>query len=115
MRVILVIVLLSVGCSNRYVNATALAVSTSALAVDWSQTRSMAEDGWAGHREANPIMGASPRVGTVDQYFLGVTLVNVIVWAAMPKRWRSATPLGITLIQAVTIARNAPKTGWVGH
>jgi hypothetical protein len=114
MRLTLVLLLL-VGCSNRYVNGTALAVSTAALAVDWSQTRSMAEDGWVGHREANPIMGANPRTWTVDQYFLSVALVNAIIWAAMPERWRSAVPLGVAAVQAKTIAGNAPKTGWIGR
>jgi len=115
MRLILVLALLATGCSNRYVNATALAVSTVALAVDWSQTRSMAEDGWVGHREVNPVMGTSPRVGTVDQYFLGVALVNAIVWAAMPERWRSAAPTGITLVQSRTIYKNIPETGVLGR
>jgi hypothetical protein len=115
MRLILVLALLVTGCSNRYVNGAALAVSTAALAVDWSQTRSMAESGWACCTERNPIMGPEPRTSTVDQYFLGVIAVNAIIWAATPERWRAVAPLGLTAIQARTIVRNSAQTGWLGR
>lgn len=114
MKALILVIL--VGCSNVHVNRAALVASTASLAWDWSQTRGMAERGWdGGATERNPIMGSSPGVGFVDQYFLSVIVVNTLVWLAMPQRYRAVLPAVVTGVQARTIMGNMQTAGVWGR
>lgn len=98
--------LLLVGCSNVHVNRAALYASTAALACDWGQTRGAAELNWQYATEENPIMGPTPTTGTVDGYFAIIGMVNVLLFAAMPRRYRWIVPTVITGVQTTQIVRN---------
>lgn len=87
-----------------------LAVSSATLACDWGQTRSAASAGWMDRVERNPLMGAHPSTIQVDMYFGVVTLLNVTLWAMLPKRWRSVVPIGVGAFEMNTIVGNVPTT-----
>lgn len=122
MRAVLVVLLLS-GCGASglgIANGTALGISTAALACDWAQTRSFAEIGWQSridalrvqpYHEANPIMGETPSPGAVDAYFLGALALNAAAWFLVPRRWRMAIPIAVTLVQAGAISNTLDRSG----
>ncbi len=81
--------------------ASAFAV---ALWIDAAQTRSLAERGWQGYREANPILGPHPTAGRVNTYTAVAALSALGIAAAAPGRTRSWV-LGVALaIETFTIA-----------
>ena len=113
MRLLLVLLIVCGGCSagqGRYVDRSALALSTAALLVDAAQTRSAAAAGWQGFAEDNAIMGATPSTRTVELYFGTAILINAALWVALPSRWRSVIPGLVIGAQAPTITGNLQTT-----
>ena len=98
------------GCSH--VNRTTLVASSAALACDWVQTRAAASDGWVDFEEANPIMGRTPSVNTVDAYFATAAIANAAIWYFMPSSVKSLLPITVTAFQVRTIRRNIDTIGW---
>ena len=58
-----------------------------ALAIDAAQTRSIAQGGWQGYREMNPILGPHPSVGQVNTYtaVAGLTVLGAAALAALAR------------------------------
>lgn len=68
-----------------------------------------------GRSEANPLLGKRPSSGQVDMYFGVVAILNVTIWALLPKGWRSAPTLAIIGLEADTIYFNRNTTAkWCG-
>lgn len=88
------------------VNQASLATSTALIACDWEQTRSMAEHGWRGWAERNPILGEEPTTTEVDLYFAAVTLANLGLYFITPKKWRWASQVPIIGLQLWTVQDN---------
>src|SRR2546422_2226777 len=57
-----------------------------ALAIDAAQTRSIAQGGWQGYREMNPILGPHPSVGQVNTYTAVAGLTVLGAAAVVPAR-----------------------------
>jgi len=115
MQILMLVVALMAGCSARSFDRSTLITSTAMLAWDWSQTRGMAERGWAGMEEDNPILGPTPDTRGVDAYFASTIAINFVLWMVLPPRWRSVIPVAVTAVQARTVMDNAPRTGMFGH
>lgn len=110
---VLVVVMLAAGCSNVHVNRATLIASTAALAADWAYTRSAASANWhcginlEESGAARMFIGASPNAASVDAYFGIAAIANAVIWMAMPKKLRSAVPLGVVAMQYGAIVGNA--------
>jgi hypothetical protein len=104
------------GCAGALsiANGTALGLSTATLACDWGQTRTVAAAGWPGIYEENPIMGTKPSPRAVDLYFAVMVVANILAWRFMPRRWRWAIPIVVTVWQVVVIARNGARADRIG-
>ena len=75
-----------------------------ALAIDAAQTRSIAQGGWQGYREMNPILGPHPSVGQVNTYTAVAALTVLGAAAVVPARVRPWL-LGVALaVETFTIA-----------
>ena len=75
-----------------------------ALAIDAAQTRSIAQGGWQGYREMNPILGPHPSVGQVNTYTAVAGLTVLGAAAVVPARVRPWL-LGVALaVETFTIA-----------
>jgi len=75
-----------------------------ALAIDAAQTRSIAQGGWQGYREMNPILGPHPSVGQVNTYTAVAGLTVLGAAALVPARVRPWL-LGVALaVETFTIA-----------
>ena len=78
-----------------------------ALAIDAAQTRSIAQGGWQGYREMNPILGPHPSVGQVNTYTAVAGLTVLGAAAVVPARVRPWL-LGVALaVETFTIAGTA--------
>jgi hypothetical protein len=104
----------------RVIDVTALAVSTAALACDWGQTHRAATEHWTGgsngtgRHEANPIMGSAPSTRIVNVYFAATAALNVALWYALPKRYRSIVPVALTTVQAIQVSDNIGSVSLCG-
>ena len=110
MKVITLIVIAMLSGCGAHFDWAALAVSEASLACDWAQTRSAASQDWKGHAEANPFLGRNPSTTQVDMYFGVSALLNLTLWAALPKGWRSIVPIGITAMETSPIRNNISTT-----
>ncbi len=105
------------GCATAWthIDRASLATSTASLAVDWTQTRSAAREGWSGGRTeggipAMAVMGTTPATHAVDAYFAGCAVANTVLWAVLPPKWRSVVPGFVIGVQAYTIRSNLAVT-----
>lgn len=84
-----------------------LVASTGLLAVDWVQTREIAENRHPGYRfyEKNPILGHHPSLRTVNWYFGSAIIGNYFLADYLGKdRW---IYLGaVTLVQGNVVRKN---------
>ena len=121
MKLAMLVAAMLAGCAtaNRHLGRAALVASTAALACDWGQTRSQASAGWIRRRangeewstsERNPILGQHPGTGAVDAYFVTSAFLNLMIWAALPERYRWAGPTAVMIIEAPTVVGNLTTT-----
>jgi hypothetical protein len=73
------------------------------LLIDAAQTRELARHGWAGYREANPLLGDRPGVGRVNTYTAVVGLGVLGAAAAVPPRVRPWLLGAAIAIEAFTV------------
>ncbi|HSR79119.1 MAG TPA: hypothetical protein VLN57_21275 [Xanthobacteraceae bacterium] len=107
------------GCSPiswRMVDVASLALSEASLACDMGQTMSAANTGWSTTLERNPVMGLSPSRTMVGTYFAAAMVLNAVLWAVLPRGWRSAAPVGVVAEQVKAIRGNLGTTPgpWCG-
>lgn len=104
----------------RVIDTTALVASTAALACDWGQTHRAAAERWTGgangtgRHEGNPIMGPTPSTRTVNVYFAATAAVNVALWYALPKRYRSIVPAVLTAAETMQVSSNIGSVSLCG-
>jgi hypothetical protein len=79
------------------------------LLMDAAQTRNLARRGWAGFREANPLLGDRPTVGQVNTYtaFAAVSVLGAA--AALPPRVRPWLLGAAIAVQVFTVAGSVQK------
>ena len=74
-------------------------------AIDWGQTRDIAQHPER-FSESNPILGAHPSVGRVDNYFL-ISMAGIVgLSAVLPSRTRKYVLGGVTFVEAVVVINN---------
>jgi hypothetical protein len=81
-----------------------LGLALGALAVDWAQTRSIAD--YPQWPELNPILGRRPTRGRVDTYFAACALVLIGATAALDRDDRRAFLRLVILVEGGVVARN---------
>lgn len=99
------------GCAH--MDVASLVTSEASLACDWGQTRSAAVAGWHGYAEENSIIGPNPSAMRVDMYFATAAILDAAVWLVLPKGWRSAPPVALTVMEAKVIHGNEATTAGV--
>jgi hypothetical protein len=77
-----------------------------ALAIDAAQTRSLAQRGWQGYGETNPILGPRPSVGQVNTYTAAAAVTVLGVAAVAPPRVRPWLLGAALAVETLTIAGN---------
>lgn len=73
------------------------------LLIDAAQTRELARQGWAGHRETNPLLGERPSIGRVNSYTALAGLSVLGAAAVAPPRLRPWLLGAALAVQAFTI------------
>jgi hypothetical protein len=111
MRVGLFLIPMLVGqpqapASHRWTPANVIVASgaTVGLLMDWAQTRQALRQGWA---EGNPVLGKHPTAVRLTAYNLVAMQTVASVGAALPTRWRTLWYAAVTLVESVTVTRNA--------
>jgi len=82
-----------------------LSASTVALAIDWRQTRRIAEQPDR-FFEINPILGRHPSLSQVDMYFMVSLIVNVGVAHILPSKWRKIFLGAMTMWEVGFVTHN---------
>lgn len=90
---------------QRYMGAALAAVA----AVDWAQTRYIADSGGRFY-ETNPIIGKYPSMRRVDTYFAASMLLGAVVLDALPTEYRD-TALKAGLVLEVLVVSNNARIG----
>lgn len=78
-----------------------------ALWIDAGQTRGLAQRGWQGFYEANPLLGSHPSVGRINAYTAAVGVAVFGTAAALPKRLRPWFLGAALVVETLTVATNA--------
>lgn len=79
-----------------------------ALAVaDWAQTRYTAKHYDQTGTEINPMLGRTPSLGRVNNYFAATLVFHAAVTYLLPPRYRSAWQYTGIVFEAVIVGRNA--------
>jgi hypothetical protein len=92
--------------SHRWTPANVVVASSAAigLLVDWAQTRQALRRGW---EEGNPVLGPHPTAVRLTAYNFVALQTVASVGAALPSRWRTLWYAAVTLVQTVSVTRNA--------
>lgn len=104
----------------RAIDATTLAVSMAALACDWGQTHRAASEHWTGgmngtgRHEGNQIMGPAPSTRVVNMYFVTSAALNVALWYALPRRYRSIVPAVVATAETIQVSNNIGSVSLCG-
>ena len=83
-----------------------IAADTALLAADWSQTRRIAAHPDT-YYEHNSILGRHPSAGRVNAYFALAELSYVVTAKAIPASWRPYFHIGLAVVEAANVTRNA--------
>jgi hypothetical protein len=81
-----------------------LAAALTLHACDWAQTKAIARN-QARYYESNPLLGESPSISRVNNYFAATALATALAAHWMPK-YRHAILTGVLAIEASVVARN---------
>jgi hypothetical protein len=79
------------------------------LWVDAAQTRSLANNNWAGFYEVNPIIGPRPTVGQINSYTAAAAVTTLGVAALLParaRRWWLLSALAIETYAVTATTRS---------
>lgn len=122
MRLAIVALALSAGCSMTWGNRATVGVATvagAAMALDWCMTRDAAAN-WRGRWEggaAAMVIGREPPPEHVDAYFAFTAGAVAVLVAVVPERYRWAPLAALTGVEAVIVRRNLRSTrcGPIGH
>ncbi len=60
--------------------------------------------------EDNPVLGQHPNTHQIDAYFGIIAAVNVVLWLALPSRYRSLVPMALAAVEVQPIAENLNTT-----
>jgi hypothetical protein len=77
------------------------------LLMDAGQTRGLAQGGWDGFYETNPLLGRSPSVARINVYTAVAGLTVLGAAAALPARVRPWLLGAAFAVEALVVARNA--------
>jgi hypothetical protein len=77
---------------------------TTLLLIDAAQTRALAQDGWQGFHEANPILGPTPSVRGINTYTAVVGLGVLGAAAIVPAHLRPWLLGAALAVEAFTIS-----------
>jgi hypothetical protein len=80
------------------------------LGADWAQTRTIAKNP-STMGETNPILGAHPSVGKVNNYFAANMIGNALLARTLPPGLREALQYGTIGLEAGAAGRNKFKLG----
>jgi hypothetical protein len=80
---------------------TLASMLTTALVIDWAQTRNLSA---SGHFELNPILGRQPSTARINTYFLFTAFAGYLILDATPNRtlWLKA----LTALEVGVISHN---------
>jgi hypothetical protein len=81
-----------------------LAATLTLHACDWAQTKQIARN-QVRYYESNPLLGESPSIARVNNYFAGTALATALAAHLMP-RYRRLILTGALVIETSAVARN---------
>ena len=81
------------------------ALSTASMAVDWRQTKVIAENPTQ-FQETNPLLGKHPSASDVDVYFAAAFVGTTVIAHILPSKYRKVWLLGLMTVSVVCIANN---------
>ena len=83
-----------------------LAASTLLLAVDWQQTRTIANNPDKYYERGNFLIGKHPSQQTVDLYCAAALLTEIVVAELLPSKWRKIWLSGWIGVEGVAVTYN---------
>lgn len=114
MKTALVLALaLAAGCTGplaRHAGRITMGTAAIMTTCDWGQTHSAALTGWAGHGEANPIMGPAPSTNVVNAYMAAAIVGTIVLGQILPERLRPYFYGAVTAVEVNTVVGNLSTT-----
>jgi hypothetical protein len=82
-----------------------LAASTVTLAMDWQQTRAISRNPDRFY-ETNRVLGKHPSNRSIDLYFAGVLLADIVIAELLPSKWRKVWLTGFIIAEGGVVIYN---------
>ena len=108
MKKIIMLILLLPSMANAFdqwdkTDKVLFAISTTAMVVDWRQTRTGGQNGM---EERNPLLGRYPSADYTDAYFVASLVTQTAIAYILPSKWRKIYLTSMATISVVCIANN---------